>query len=652
MLGAAGAEDVLLSAAPRCVEVPAIEEVAAFVRDAVTESEAYVAAVQRAQQELLTLESDGTRSLTEKLSDRLVPGALTVHRSAFETDSALRVFGAELEVLVREADRTVHRVEDALHTIRLQSGIIADIAARAGVPGEYRWDEGAPGVMPEPQLGPAGAGLTAVETEAAVQAVRSRFDTEWLVAASLWHGALREIDSARSTWVAVHRDRVQAETRLQQALGRTSLGHLLTVVGGAEGSRPDALAAALVGEVRGQRVDTPQLAEQHPLLRSLLGSEQGSHAWSSPPDPTRVAEAWQRLSADERERLITEVPAVIGNLPGVPYEARDEANRRLLEYWIVHRQELSPRSRSALDAAFAVIAEGHAGEPVRVVALRLSDATPLLALGYGEPDRADHLTWEVPGMRNDAHQGLSGWDTASRNLMAEQQRVLSQSGRSSETSAVIVFMEADTPDVDRVLLPHAARTGAARLAAELDGAHAVRIVEAPSGSVAVVAHSYGTTTAANALLRTEHPVRSFTMLGSAGLDAGTVSDLGELGVDRDARGAPRIYTTMASADALAPFGSNAAQRMQPNADAATLPGLTIAGAQSFSSEGVGDLRGTGGHSIIRDDGLGYLDRETQSLRSAAAISSELWDRVPGGFVDHADPPDSRKNRVPAALEVR
>jgi hypothetical protein len=72
----------------------------------------------------------------------------------------------------------------------------------------------------------------------------------------------------------------------------------------------------------------------------------------------------------------------------------------------------------------------------------------------------------------------------------------------------------------------------------LDGTHATRAGDLPY--VGVVAHSYGTTMAANALTHTTYPVDSFTMLGSAGIDTDTVHSLTDLHV-KNSGGAPAIY---------------------------------------------------------------------------------------------------------------
>ncbi|WP_246846226.1 hypothetical protein [Humibacter ginsenosidimutans] len=49
--------------------------------------------------------------------------------------------------------------------------------------------------------------------------------------------------------------------------------------------------------------------------------------WNNPPDPKAVAAWWKSLSKEQQHALETSVPGIIGNLGGVPYAARDTANR-------------------------------------------------------------------------------------------------------------------------------------------------------------------------------------------------------------------------------------------------------------------------------------------------------------------------------------
>lgn len=232
-------------------------------------------------------------------------------------------------------------------------------------------------------------------------------------------------------------------------------------------------------------------------------------------------------------------------------------------------------------------------------------------------------------MFNDVEKGLPGWDKGSRNLYREQSDELRRAGRGGEGTALVVFLSYDTPNFLTVLSAQTAQDAAGRLAAEIDGTYATRSENTPLPNLGTIGHSYGTTVLVNAFTLTKHPVQSVTLVASAGIDGGTVTSFDQLNVDRDAAGHPKVYTTMAAKDNLAPFGSNVSGRLQPNPNAAWTADAYIGGAYSFSSDGHGDLKATTGHSIIQDDRQGYLDPGTQALRNVAAVSIGEPGRIVG-----------------------
>lgn len=194
-----------------------------------------------------------------------------------------------------------------------------------------------------------------------------------------------------------------------------------------------------------------------------------------------------------------------------------------------------------------------------------------------------------------------------------------------------------------VLDGRGASTGANRLASELDANHATRDASGPVPPITVVAHSYGTTTAADTLTRTRHTIDSFVLVGSAGIDTTYVTNLADLNVT-DSDGKPGVYTTTAADDLLAPIGVDLSGRAQPNPEGANINGMSIAGAQSFSSDGGNGpgLKPVKGHNPLGEgttttepfnasppQGNGYFDRGTQSLLNIAAITLGWPEHVDG-----------------------
>ena len=648
--GDAGA---LLTGTPVFGSVDDITVIGRFAQNVCDDATDYATVVQRAEQTLGASTSQGVTKISSKLSGRLLPGAEALASSGESAKSALDDYAAEVERIHSDASTVQQNVGDALASIRTQAAEIERIAALIRVPAPYVWHLGAPGTLPEPQLGPQAAELDADQRERAVLHLRSMYDMPWTRAASVWHHAIADVDTAKTTWAKLIDERRDAEGRLTAALSDTPIGQLISVSGESTVSRRFTIATAISGELWGESEAAPNVAKSHPLLRSLLGSASGEQIWDAPPPPQEVAAWWAQLSEADQARLIAECPWVIGNLPGLPFEVRDAANRKMVEFYQHYPQTLSP-DQLQLMADIRDILKREAQErvpnpPIQIVALDMTGDVPKAAVGYGNLDTATHTTWQVPGMNSDAHLALEGWDQSSRNLYRAQDDIVGP----PLSSAVVAWLGYDTPDLPStgdlgVLAADAAGTGATRFAAELDGAHAARRSGASGVPVVhVLAHSYGTTLATIALTLTDerYPVDSLTMLGSAGLDPERVPSYDVLHVAEVAPGQQAIYTTHASRDQLAPLGAGVAERGQPNPDAVAPFGLhkyssVYGGALSFSSEGdpARHLKPTDGHSTIGEgdspglfgmsasEGHGYLDRSTQALDSVARITTGSIDR--------------------------
>ncbi|GAA2189987.1 hypothetical protein GCM10009786_25470 [Leucobacter alluvii] len=650
----------LLEGTPVVGSVDEINAIGRFAQDVASDAMQYAADVQNARFTLGSEKSTALATLSTKISEFLLPGANTVFRAASDAKSALDAYASEVDRIHDSAERTRQGVDEALSEIRQCTVQIESIASVIRVETPYEWSVGAPGVMPRPQLGSQARDLDADQQELAVQHLHSMHEHEWMRAASIWQAALVSIQDAKTTWSNLIEERRRAEERLIGALDDTAIGQLISVSSDSAEARRFTIAVTISGELWGTSEDAPETKKSHPLLTKLLGTESGELTWDHPPDPETVAANWAALEPVERERLIDEVPWVVGNLPGLPYGVRDAANRKMVEFYQQYPQAMTPEQLQLLADIREILKleadqEKQFGEgrpPIQLVALDMTSEVPKAAVGYGGLDTATHTTWQVAGMNSDAHLALEGWDEASRHVYSAQNKVSGFSG----STATVAWLGYDTPNLPQtgdfgVLSVDAARAGAPRFAAELEGAHAARSVgESGLPEVNVLAHSYGTTLATFALtlIGEDHPVDSLTMLGSAGLDTETVPSYDVLRVREIATGQKAIFTTHASGDHLAPLGAGFSGRGQPNPDARDLFQLHLqspvyAGGLAFSSEGDPNqnLKNTDGHSTIgegdsRDiigmsasEGHGYLDVRTQSLDTVAKITTghidpDLW----------------------------
>jgi hypothetical protein len=243
--------------------------------------------------------------------------------------------------------------------------------------------------------------------------------------------------------------------------------------------------------------------------------------------PERVVSWWAAKDREHQRALIRSSPELVGNLDGVDYASRDAANRRQLraelrterEAVAAHPDDADARNRlTALtairDALEPAARTGGGTEPRRwLVSLSHRDP-PLAAIAVGDLDTARQVTFTVPGMGTYTDD-MQLWTETAQNVFDAQASV-----GAPDAHAVVAWIGYRTPPpgVDATLGDYAER-GAPLLASEIAGLQAARH-GGDLTSVNVIAHSYGSTMAADALAARDLGVDSFVMLGSAGVEDG------------------------------------------------------------------------------------------------------------------------------------
>jgi Alpha/beta hydrolase len=357
--------------------------------------------------------------------------------------------------------------------------------------------------------------------------------------------------------------------------------------------------------------------------------------WNNPPDAGAVAKWWKSLSPAERDRLIADAPTVIGNLNGVPYSQRDKANRAALAA-AANDPHLSQAQQDTLAQIQKALVARRGNGSRYLTDFNLDANPPLAAIAIGNVDTVDDVTVAVPGMDSAASNSMTDWTNAAQNLYVQQNNV-----DPSHTHAVIAWIGYQTPTLNETLLgvsegmvgvqPDAnsvfsnalAREGAPRLTSDLDGIIDTRAGEGSSDPrVAVVAHSYGTTTAAYALSRTKYDVSSADFIASAGVDGSVVPTASYLHVS-SVNGQQQVYATQATLDGVATIGRDGSHRADPETSGF--------GAITYSSDGGGnyvpvdghDALGKGGWVPLKSAGAGhgYFDLRTESLVDMAVVST-------------------------------
>lgn len=356
-------------------------------------------------------------------------------------------------------------------------------------------------------------------------------------------------------------------------------------------------------------------------------------------EPSAVAPWWAALNGAQKKALIHAAPAVIGNLGGVAYVARDEANRIWLRTQlgearaalaeaekppsvrellggfagataIAERLERARARVEGLEGIEAALGEPEGGTARRLISLT-SDSPPLGAISIGDLDTADVATFAIPGMGTRT-EGMEAWARAAQNIADEQAQY--DPGRSH---AVVAWIGYETPPVPvleggpDVMFNGSATAGAANLVRDLTAFD----ITNPRADVSVVAHSYGTTTSSLALTRAGVHVDSFVTLGSAGLPA-AVDNVSDLHADAVFSGQAQDVWAIdpATGDQWAWTGRTAP-------DHPVDPMSEGFGSHRFGVAGGDGMNPVTDHGALASDEGGYLDKRTESLRNVVLATT-------------------------------
>ncbi len=266
--------------------------------------------------------------------------------------------------------------------------------------------------------------------------------------------------------------------------------------------------------------------------------------------PTENATWWGTLGPQQQELVIREHPGWIGNRDGVPFAARDRANRALL---IVNRTDLVTEGRrleadladnwlgdvftsddealaqvkdkvASLDAIEEVLAKEG---PRQLLLLDLEPDRAQAAIARGNVDTADNVAVFVPGMTSNVTDSMKGYANDMDQL---QHRAELENKRANQaaTTATVTWIGYAAPQLGWDLLgansvadDHAAQAGAAKLVPFLRGIDAARDHDA---HLSVLGHSYGSTTAGLALQQ-DTGVDDVVFFGSPGIGTNHLEDL-------------------------------------------------------------------------------------------------------------------------------
>ena len=345
--------------------------------------------------------------------------------------------------------------------------------------------------------------------------------------------------------------------------------------------------------------------------------------------PEQVASWWNALSDKDKQWMIEQHPDVIGNLEGVDYTSRNQANRIMLprlqkqaadelqQFYdtygtpipatpenaglLAEEKRLKDRV-TALDKIEATLKKESDGVPRYLMQLDPSGPNILAAVSQNNPDDSQHIGVIVPGMTTSvAGNGKDGsildYDVHA-TVMRESAEKAAKPG---EKVAMVEFFGYDAPQGADVISTSKAHKGADRLAGFLNGIDAVREHGAGDAHITVASHSYGSTTAGIAATKVgDGVIDDLVQFGSPGSG---VQDVGEFHVPEG-----HLYVS------AAPYFHDMVQGVGPDDTFGKNPD-TMDGYKHLS----GDVGPAPSSYRPWDQHSGYFQKDTQANRDIGRV---------------------------------
>ena len=351
-------------------------------------------------------------------------------------------------------------------------------------------------------------------------------------------------------------------------------------------------------------------AAHHDAVRSML---------LDPPAPRTVANWWGALEGSEQLRATIAAPELVGNLDGVPYVMRDQANRTVLRETINDLElgldegtsrAMQTRDDGQLQMLYSIadaLGPAEANPHRQLITLDVEGAGKA-SIVLGDLMTADYVSYLVPGMFISVGGNMVEWvDTAAR-IYDEQVSWLAllddtptapaarDGGAEEPTVATVAWIGYQTPHLLNVGSLDLAYEGRDAIASTLLGLDALRGADQPH--VSLLAHSYGTTASMLALSETPARVDALAIIGSPGSPAASIDDLKVTGA---------VFVGEAAWD---PISNSAFFGADPGETAFGARVMSVAGSVDLITQKV--LAGSTGHNE-------YFSPGTESMRNLALV---------------------------------
>ncbi|CAM3727370.1 alpha/beta hydrolase [Nocardiopsis rhodophaea] len=253
-----------------------------------------------------------------------------------------------------------------------------------------------------------------------------------------------------------------------------------------------------------------------PELPTLKGDvpKQGS-------DPEQVNAWWEGLTPSAQEELKAEQPDRLRMMDGIPVAVRDELNRHHLDQEIARLKREGYTKEDDEYQQLTDLRDKNLDEKDTeryLLGLDTSGDVGRAIVADGNPETANNVATLVPGT------GIK-WPAVNGQLgRASALKDAADNADSSTSNSVISWIGYDTPGAGGALMEDSALTGANDLHDFQSGLQATRT--AGPANTTVVGHSYGSTVIGQALQEHGLDADNYVFVGSPGVKADHVSDLG------------------------------------------------------------------------------------------------------------------------------
>ncbi|BBZ45276.1 putative alpha/beta hydrolase [Mycobacterium parmense] len=360
-----------------------------------------------------------------------------------------------------------------------------------------------------------------------------------------------------------------------------------------------------------------------------------------PPRDTKPEDAkrwWDSLSQAQRDQLLAQHPAELGNLRGIDTVSRDKVNQQVMADDLARVETAASQHHVSVDQVTrhpeqfgltpAAITRYNNATQTKKGLTHDSDGgkNPVFlqtydpeafdgrgreAIAIGNPDTADNTTVLVPGTGSSVNKGYLTHDDGLHVYDEVRKADLTKS------NSVVVWMGYHAPDSaldPQIGQTTLARDGGGLLAADVNALGVTHQI--PSSHVTVIGHSYGSTTVADAAAASGMHANDVVLVGCPG------TDLARNAGDFHLPEGGHVYVGAASSDPITHLGVG--QGHLPGT------GVTVGLGTDPAVEGYGSTRFKAeapGLTIPLKDHSSYFTPGNESLFSIADIASGHGDAL-------------------------